>query len=395
MKKYLILAVVFLGLLGLSVCLLKKWNSEDNEEYEMLASKVEDCNEYVLDKYMQPYWNGDVVYNESVMPLKNEEGEMEPITLMYDIGAIVSVKNSRLNTVYEEGTDYILEDGKLKILDSGSIPTIEYDYMYPTVQFATMNPDNVQHHRTKGYMYFAEGSTFHYMQLAVTYVPKGSWEGPIPMSKADQLPKTMEKLQNGEELKLVVYGDSISVGANSSKFVNSAPYCENYFEMLVHTLENKYNSKITLINSSKGSITSSWGVENAQELVADNKPDLVIIAFGMNDGSNGTNTIAFQNNINKIMEIVRGDNPDCEFVLVAPMLQNVDWPTAAMQNLYIESLNELETTGCAVADITSVHEYLLTRKRYMDMTGNHVNHPNDFLVRLYAQIINTMFQTGE
>lgn len=166
-KKHLFFTVIFILLLGTSVCSLKNWNKEDNEEYEMMASEVEDCNEYVLEKYMQPYWEGNVIYNESFMPVKNEEGEIEPISLMYDIGAIVAVKNSRLNKVYEEGTDYVLEEGKLKILETGSIPTIEYDYMYPTVQFAAMNPDNVQHHRTKGYMFFAEGSTFHYIQLAI------------------------------------------------------------------------------------------------------------------------------------------------------------------------------------------------------------------------------------
>lgn len=395
MKKHFIFTVLFIVLLGTCGCSLKNGKKEDNEEYEMIASKVEDCNEYALDKYMQPYWEGNVVYNESFMPLKNEDGEIEPISLMYDIGAIVSVKNSKLNKVYEEGTDYILEDGKLKILDSGSIPTVEYDYMYPNAQVASMNPDNVQPHRTKGYMYFAEGSTFHYLQLAITYVPKGNWEGPIQMSKSDKLPKTMEKLQKGEELKLVVYGDSISVGANSSKFINTAPYCENYFEMVVHSLEEQYNTKIVWENLSVGGVSSSWGVDNAQELVADKKPDLVFIAFGMNDGSSGISATAFQNHIKKIMEIVRASNPDCEFVLVAPMVQNIDWPTNAMQNLYVEPLNELETTGCAVADVTSVHEYLLTRKRYVDMTGNHVNHPNDFLVRLYAQVIYKVFQTGE
>ncbi len=395
MKKFLVFLVLAAMTFYLCACSLAKTLKEDNEEYRMIAEKVEDCNEYSLEKYMLPYWKGDVVYNESIMPLKNDEGEMEPISLMYEIGAIVSVKSSRLNKTYEEGTDYVLEDGKLKILTSGSIPTIEYDYIYPTVQFATMNPDNVQHHRTKGYMYFAEGSAFHYMQLAVTYIPKGNWNGPVPTQKSSFLPKTMEKLTNGEDIRIVVYGDSISVGANSSKFVNVAPYCENYFEMVINSLQKQYGSNITFENPSVGGVASNWGVENVKQLVADKGADLVIIAFGMNDGSKGTNTITFKNNIEAIMNAVKNSNPNCEFVLVAPMLQNEDWPTSTMQSSYLEPLSELEKEGCAVADITSMHEYLLTRKRYIDMTGNHVNHPNDFLVRLYAQVIYEVFQTGE
>ena len=30
---------------------------------------------------------------------------------------------------------------------------------------------------------------------------------------------------------------------------------------------------------------------------------------------------------------------------------------------------------------------LLKYKIYWDMTGNHVNHPNDFMVRIYAQTL--------
>ena len=367
-------------------------NNKQNEKYKKEAEMIEDCNEYSLEKYMKPYWEGDVIYNESVLPLKNAEGKMEPITLMYDIGAIVSVKNSALQKVYEEGKDYILEDGKLEILTSGSIPTIDYDFMYPSMQYGNSNPDSVMAHRTNGYMYFSEGSVFHYMQLAVTYIPKGTWEGPVPKQKSTLLKKTMEKLTTNQDLKVIVYGDSISVGANSSKFVNAAPYCENYFEMVVNSLTKDYGSKITFENPSVGGVASKWGVENAKALVADKNPDLVIVAFGMNDGSAGVNTEVFKNNIVKIIDTIKTSNPDCEFILVAPMIQNKDWPNAAMQAMYLEPLNSLEQEGCVVADVTSVHEYLLTRKRYVDMTGNHVNHPNDFLVRLYAQVIFELFQ---
>ena len=34
-----------------------------------------------------------------------------------------------------------------------------------------------------------------------------------------------------------------------------------------------------------------------------------------------------------------------------------------------------------------MHTYPLSKKRYEDMDGNGVNHPNDFLARVYAQTI--------
>ena len=34
-----------------------------------------------------------------------------------------------------------------------------------------------------------------------------------------------------------------------------------------------------------------------------------------------------------------------------------------------------------------LREAILEKKRYYDMTGNNVNHPNDFMARVYAQTI--------
>lgn len=391
-KQLVSLFVILTLCFTLTACSNEENNKEENEKYKKAATTVKDLNKFSLEEYIKPYWSDGVVYNESVLPLRNTKGEMEPITLMYDIGAIVSVKNSALNRVYKEGRDYVVENGKLKILTTGSISTIDYAAMYPSIEYGAMYPETVQPHKTNGYMYFAEGSTFHKMQLAVTYIPKNKWTGPIPKQKSDLLKKTMEKLTNKQDLKIVIFGDSISVGANSSKFVGTAPYCDNYFEMVVNSLETKYKSNITFENPSVGGVKSSWGVENAKSLVAEEKPDLVIIAFGMNDGSAGVSEEVFKNNIVQIMNTIKKENPNCEFILVAPMIQNKNWPNAAMQEAYLEPLNSLEKEGCAVADITSMHTYLLTRKSYIDMTGNHVNHPNDFLVRLYAQVIFELFK---
>ncbi len=51
-----------------------------------------------------------------------------------------------------------------------------------------------------------------------------------------------------------------------------------------------------------------------------------------------------------------------------------------------------EITG-AVANFQSAHKYLLKTKGYSDLTGNNVNHPNDFLIRLYAQVVASKLTT--
>ncbi|MBE7065412.1 MAG: hypothetical protein E7384_06340 [Ruminococcaceae bacterium] len=347
---------------------------------------TDDCMEYDLDKYTQPYWESDIIYNESVMPLENSDGSVPAVSLMYNIKEIVSVKSSDFTKIYFEGKDYVVENGMLKILPTGSIDTIDYSFMYPSSSSTSTQPDSAH-----GYMYFAEGSVFHEMQLAVTYVKSGTWTGAVPEQKSDLLPKTMAKLEAGESLNVVLLGDSISVGANSTEFVNAAPYSANWYKMVTDSLTKEYGSKISFTNLSVGGMDSAWGVTQAAT-AASCKPDLIIIGFGMNDGSASVSTSAYKSNIKSIIDTVKASNPDCEVILLSTMLSNPDWTAGHNQASYLPVLESFEGTGCAVADITTPHSYLLTRKRFVDMTGNNVNHPNDFIVRLYAQVVLELFK---
>ena len=64
-----------------------------------------------------------------------------------------------------------------------------------------------------------------------------------------------------------------------------------------------------------------------------------------------------------------------------------NYPDINMINCDIKKLEE-KHPFVAVADMTTMHYNLLEKgKRYRDMTGNNVNHPNDFLARIYAQVI--------
>ena len=46
-----------------------------------------------------------------------------------------------------------------------------------------------------------------------------------------------------------------------------------------------------------------------------------------------------------------------------------------------------EDDRMAVAPMTTVHQTLLRRKEFYDMSGNNVNHCNDYLARVYAMTI--------
>jgi hypothetical protein len=60
------------------------------------------------------------------------------------------------------------------------------------------------------------------------------------------------------------------------------------------------------------------------------------------------------------------------------------------QRYHINRLYKLEGEykNTAVCDMTRLSSELYEKgKRFRDMTGNNVNHPNDFLARIYAQAI--------
>jgi lysophospholipase L1-like esterase len=131
-------------------------------------------------------------------------------------------------------------------------------------------------------------------------------------------------------------------------------------------------------------------LENTDALVNVETPDLVIIGFGMNDGTGKVPPEIFIGQIKGIIQTVREANPHCEFIVIATMLANPEAIHSQIQTEYLKPVTELADKGVAIADMTSIHGELLRHKAYQDMTGNNINHPNDYLARWYAQVISAL-----
>ena len=82
-------------------------------------------------------------------------------------------------------------------------------------------------------------------------------------------------------------GDSISAGCNASGWAEGVPFQPAYPELLRRNLAERFQSHVTLVNPSVGGTDTAW-VLNAIDKVIESKPDLVIIAFGMNDAAGRT-----------------------------------------------------------------------------------------------------------
>jgi len=208
------------------------------------------------------------------------------------------------------------------------------------------------------------------------------WDGVIPPCRCEELPRTMGILERGEPLNLILFGDSISVGANASGFTVAEPFQPIWGNLVAEALRRHYRSNVKFRNPSEGGRKSDWGIENAKNMVAAYQPDTVIVAFGMNDRVPGP---GFAEKIARILSIIREDSPETEFILCATTLPNQNLPGfKSYQGEYRAALETLCAPGVALVDFGEVQKQLLTRKRFIDMTGNNVNHPNDFLIRAHA-----------
>ncbi len=338
-----------------------------------------------MNPLLMPFWEGNDVLLESLLPVGEPDGVCAPMRLLYHADEIVSVMSATQEITYQPGKDYALADGCLAIPAGSSIPVMAYGDYYLSEE----DPGKCFMHSDGGYIRFSEGSYFHEKQMVVSYRHQDAWTGSVPKDRSHLLPRTMDMLRSGTELNLLIFGDSISTGSNASGKFQVPPYQKPWYDLMVEGLQDAYHTDgITLKNISVGGKISAWGRETAEENGVHQQPDLCVIAFGMNDGSGRIPVADYIENTCAIMDAIRAAKPQCEFVLVATTLANHEVKGfLGNQADYLPALLALECEGVCVADMTTFHQELLRRKAFRDMTGNNVNHPNDFLSRAYAQVL--------
>ena len=390
MKKFIISILLVLCFFSLSAGSGTDSSSQIDTNGENMEEKLLDYKAYDLDLYVKPFWQGSIVYNESVMFV----GKSDRAPLMYKATKIESVTSSDLKKTYVYGEDYLYDEKSNSIYLTGktTIPYFEEDDYYPSVYitgrtFACNRKD-------KDFLYFTETPEIIGKQLCVTYRHDGKNMLSAPEKANKAFSKTLAKLKAGEKTKILFYGDSITAGCNSSSTLNCEPYAETWPMMVYKSLVKVYDNTVSeYVNSATGGWSTTNGLENLQQRVIDHAPDLLFVAFGMNDYTlNAGQHIAL---IREMVKRVREALPDTEICLITPMFPNPEAMGAYAQQPYFEeeyeSLMETYRTegeeSVALAKVTFAHREILERKRYYDMTGNNVNHVNDFLARVYAQTI--------
>jgi acyl-CoA thioesterase-1 len=338
---------------------------------------------------LSPFWRASEI-REPMFFVQGVGPERPTVKLLFKPAEVLSVRSATRETEFESGKDFTVDmaAGTIVLPIGSRIPITTQEQLYPLMTSNLPKIGRQAGDGTRG-IFFGGGAEYHNLQVEVTYrFEPGQWLGPTPKYVGESLPKTVAKLISKQPVKLMLCGDSISAGGNASLVLKVPPGCPAFGELTARALEQRFASKVTLINHAVGGWTSGNGLQQAREQqIGKASPDLVIIAFGMNDVFQ-RNAAEYQANVRNIMQAVRADAPDAEFILVASMLGNAEWGMPMEQfPLYRDALKELCGPGVVLADLTSVWDSLLKRKTFYDLTGNGVNHPNDFGHSVYAQAL--------
>lgn len=337
---------------------------------------------YDFDTYIKPYWSGDFMANESVL----FAGETDTVSLLYTPRDGVSVRSCDLKTEYIEGVDYLLSGNRLTRLENSSMPFFTKEELYPSEQ---VEKSRAGRFPETPWVMFGEGGWIAQHQVFVSYFHDDKWAGMIPRDQSDKLTKTLKKLERGEPMTLLFFGDSITTGVNASGKLGFEPFADPWPILVKRALERLYpKARINYVNTAVGRKGTAWGIETLAENVLAYQPDMLILGFGMNDRFSSEEHVA---ELQQLIEHAQKALPDLEIAVIATMLPNPEtfkfWGDQYLFEKAYEKLLLPLHPELVLVPMTSVHAALLEKKKYRDMTGNNVNHPNDFLARAYAHTI--------
>lgn len=377
----------------------------DKPEANDTPSNPDDVTKFNLAKFLAPIWNGNLSYAEAAFVRESEDRTVEPIELLYPIEEVISVRSADLKVEYVNGKDYYIEDGKLHIIEGGNIPVLKYDEYFFELSDAEHAENNLAtkfpaaNNRGWGYIRAEIGTYSPGMSkwtLAVTYTHSADSVVSEPEDKSAKFEKLISKLEAGEDITLVSTGDSITDGwsASGKSGIGIAPKCPPYNRLIESYIRNTYGIRITHHNVGVSGSNTFGGVEKLDE-ICQKAPDLVLIAFGMNDGC-GIEPSQYISNVNKMVSTIEQKCPDACIVVVSTCLPNAEvaWAPGGESILkyhieYIDYLKEAEASwkNAALADVTTANIEMFERKVYQDVAGSNSNHPNDCMHRVYAQVI--------
>jgi acyl-CoA thioesterase-1 len=339
---------------------------------------------------LTPAWAAPVVRRESSVLLRAADG---PATarLAFPAAELLDVATADGRHRFDRTALTLSKDGlTLAFPAGGSVEPIPLASVFVPKGAPQSYPTRVGHPDQS--LIYRPGRWFHDRNVEVTYRRRD--EKLTPVEVVGSLPRTAARLKAGEAFTLGVSGDSISTGLDASAMVKAAPNQPGYPDLVAAQLRATFDCTVTLKNRAVAGWSVAHGVKDLDNLLAE-KPHLVIVAYGMNDVGR-RDPKWFGEQTRGILDRIKAHDAATEVILVASMLGHAEW-TATPRDMfprYRDELRRLAGPGVALADATAVWELMLRHKHDFDLTGNGLNHPNDFGHRLYAQAVLAALTAG-
>ena len=348
-----------------------------NEEEEVVTYK------YGEDEMYEKIWESKVIHNESVVFTEGDDGRFSG-RLLYTPKRIICVRDNTLKKVYPE-SEYYIEGDRIYMSDTGTMPRLTKRNI--SCEDIPVLIGGTYEGRYGDPILFTEGAGILMYQTMVTYEHEDSWFGTVPEKKGLRLPKLYQKLQTGEDLYMVTNGDSIFCGCNTSGLKGIEPFQDPFPTGFANEIKRKFGNEVVHYKTSKGGELSNWGKENVGPNVNTYVPDLVVIGFGMNDGSWKVHADDYVENIEFMVKSIQHNCPNASIIVCATILASEVSPQAnGVQASYLEPLLELENSysDLVVMDMTTFSADIFTKKQSLDLFANNINHPADWLARQYV-----------
>ena len=335
----------------------------------------------------EPFWRSKRIFGEALFFIRETPDVPARARLLFPPAGPLILTSASREVQFGSPGDYVVDasSGIVSLTAGSQIPFMDRAALYP----ALGSQNCVAHKRGEEAvgLYFSEGHHFHDRQVEATYEHHFAWGGFTPTSQLDLLPGVAAKLEAGASLNICVIGDSISEGWNASALSRVPPGMPAYPELFAAAIRSRCNNDVILKNFAVSGTGMKYG-RAVIGAVMNEAPDLVIIAYGMNDAG-FISVEEYMTQTNGILGVIRERKPATEVLFIAPMLGNPEWVYSPTEKFLIfrDALAALRGSRIALADMTSVWADLLKVKSYHDLTGNGVNHPNDFGHRIHAQVL--------
>ena len=276
--------------------------------------------------------------------------------------------------VYESGRDYTFNpvDATLLRLPGSRMPDFRTNMLFGKQDF--------DHSKFPGF-----GNTGFFVFVDYVYRPTNTW--PIQPKQLEFLSQSQAKLNDGGEFRIVAFGDSITAGGD-------ATHPDRIFwKRWANRLQQRYpRAKVNAINGATGGDSTVQGLQRLEAKVLKEKPDLVLLGFGMNDHNKGGVPIPqFESNLKQIIDRIRRETR-AEVILFSAFPPNPNWHygTHRMQEYAASTRRVAAESRVAYADVFTNWQSLAERKKPEDLLGNNINHPNDFGHWIYFQVIDAL-----